>query len=69
MPSIEKKNREENLKDKFRSLFSPQDPQKKKNALPPKTHFSIWYILLAFFLFSVLPGLEWVPPIPSGRKT
>ena len=38
----------EDLKIKFRSLFSPQDPQKKKDALPPKAHFSIWYFLIVF---------------------
>jgi cell division protease FtsH len=54
MPSNEKKEPAENLKDKFRSLFSPQDPQKKKDALPPKTHFSIWYFLMALLLFSIL---------------
>jgi len=54
MPSTEKKDLGENLKDKFRSLFGPQDPQKKKNALPPKAHFSIWYFLIAFLLFSYL---------------
>jgi cell division protease FtsH len=54
MPSTEKKDPGEDLKDKIRSFFSPQDPQKKKNALPPKAHFSIWYFLLAFLLFSSL---------------
>ena len=54
MPSNEKKDLRENLKDKIRSLFGSQDPQKKKNALPPKAHFSIWYFLLAFLLFSYL---------------
>jgi cell division protease FtsH len=43
-----------NLKIKLQSLFSPQDPQKKKDALPPKTHFSIWYFLIAFLLFTYL---------------
>lgn len=42
----------DNLKNRFRSLVSPQDPQKKKNALPPKTHFSIWYFLIVFLLFT-----------------
>jgi cell division protease FtsH len=42
----------DNLKDQFRSLFNPQDPQKKKNALPPKAHFSIWYFVIVFLLFS-----------------
>jgi cell division protease FtsH len=44
----------DNLKDKLRSLFIPQDPRKKKDALPPKAHFSIWYFLIAFLLFSYL---------------
>ncbi len=52
MPSNGIKELIENLKDKFRSVFSPQDPQKKKNALPPKAHFSIWYFLIAFLLFT-----------------
>jgi cell division protease FtsH len=54
MPSDGKKDPLEDLKDKFRSFFGTQDPQKKKNALPPKAHFSIWYFLLAFLLFSYL---------------
>ena len=54
MPSERKKEPLEDLKDKLRSLFGTQDPQKKKNALPPKAHFSIWYFLLAFLLFSYL---------------
>jgi cell division protease FtsH len=54
MPSNEKKSPQGNLQDKLRSFFGAQDPQKKKNALPPKAHFSIWYFLLAFLLFSYL---------------
>jgi cell division protease FtsH len=54
MPSNGKKELLEDLKDKFRFLFGAQDPQKKKNALPPKAHFSIWYFLLAFLLFTYL---------------
>ena len=54
MPSNGKKEPMENLIDKFRSIFSPKDPQKKKNALPPKAHFSIWYFVMAFLLFSYL---------------
>jgi cell division protease FtsH len=54
MPSNGKQEPQENLIDKFRSLFGPQDPQKKKNALPPKAHFSIWYFLIAFILFIYL---------------
>jgi cell division protease FtsH len=54
MPSNEKKELGEKLKDKIGSFFGPPDPQKKKDALPPKAHFSIWYFLMAFLLFSYL---------------
>jgi cell division protease FtsH len=54
MPSNGKKEPMEELKDKFRSLFGPRDPQKKKDGLPPKTHFSIWYFLIAFLLITYL---------------
>jgi cell division protease FtsH len=54
MPTNGKKEPLEDLKDKFRFLFGPQDPQKKKNALPPRARFSIWYFLLAFLLFTYL---------------
>jgi cell division protease FtsH len=54
MSSDEKKELSENLKDKFRSVFGSQDPKQKKNALPPKTHFSIWYFLIAFLLFTIM---------------
>ena len=43
----------EDWKTKLRSLFSPQD-QQKKNALPPKAHFSIWYFLVAFLIFTLI---------------
>jgi len=54
MPSNGKKEPVENLIDKLRSLFGLNDPQKKKSALPPKAHFSIWYFLMAFLLFTYL---------------
>ena len=34
----------ENLMDTLRSYFVSQEPQDKKNSLPPKAHFSIWYL-------------------------
>jgi hypothetical protein len=54
MPSNGKKEGRQNLSDKFPFLFGTQDPQKKKNALPPKTHFSIWYFFLALLLFTYM---------------
>ena len=50
MPSAEEKEPQENITDKFRSLCAPKDPQNKKNALPPKTHFSIWYFFIMMLL-------------------
>jgi cell division protease FtsH len=51
MPSNGIRERIQDSKDKLRSLFGPQQ-REKKNALPPKAHFSIWYFLVAFLLFS-----------------
>jgi hypothetical protein len=59
MPSDGKKEPLEDLKDKIRSFFGTQGPQ-KKNALPPKAHFSIWYFLMAFLLFSYLQQIFFV---------
>ena len=57
MPSDEKKAPMEELKDKVRSLFGSRDPQKKKDGLPPKTHFSIWYFLIAMLLDYLLAAV------------
>jgi cell division protease FtsH len=70
MPSNGKKEPIEDLKDKLRSFFGPRDPQKKKDALPPKTHFSIWYFLIAFLLFTYLQQYflsRKVETIPYGQ--
>ena len=52
MPSDGRKEPLEDLKDKLRSLFGSQE--RRKNTLPPKAHFSIWYFLIAFLLFTYL---------------
>ena len=44
---------QENLMDRLRGMFGLQDPQ-KKDALPPKAHFSIWYFLIAVLAFSYM---------------
>jgi cell division protease FtsH len=54
MPSDGKKELADTLRDKLRSLFGPKPPQKTKDGLPPKVHFSIWYFLIAFLLISSL---------------
>jgi cell division protease FtsH len=70
MPPKGKKEPIGDLKDKLRSFFGPRDPQKKKDALPPKTHFSIWYFLIAFLLFTYLQQFYFarkVETIPYGQ--
>jgi cell division protease FtsH len=54
VPLAERKEPEENLTEKIRSFFGLRDGRKNKNTLPPKTHFSIWYFLIAFLLFTYL---------------
>lgn len=70
MQSNWKREPGEILKDKFRSIVSPKDSQKKKNALPPKFPFNIWYFLVVFLLFSFLQQyflLETVETIPYSQ--
>ena len=52
MASNENKDPIGNLMDKLRSLLGFQERQ--KNTLPPKARFSIWYFLIAIFLFTYL---------------
>ena len=54
MPSDGKKDSQETLMDTIRSLFDSRAPDKKKNGLQPRTHFSIWYFVMAVLAFSYL---------------
>ena len=65
MPSIGKKEPEENLADKVRSFFGLRNGQKNKNALPPKTHFSIWYFFIAVLLFTYLQQYLFSPKVET----
>ena len=70
MPPDKKKELMEEIKDRFHSFFSPLDPQKKKDALPPKTHFSIWYFMIALLFFTYLQQYYFsrkVETIPYGQ--
>jgi hypothetical protein len=55
------------FKDKLSSLFGSQTPQGKGKGLPPKAHFSIWYFLIVFLLFTLVqqyflsPKVETIP--------
>jgi len=67
MPANEERTPLKELKDRFRALFTPGAPQTKKDGLPPKAHFSIWYFLMAFLLITYLqqyffsPNVETIP--------
>ena len=52
MASNGNKEPRKNSLDNLRSFLGLQ--QRRKNALPPKAHFSIWYFLIAFLLFTYL---------------
>ncbi len=66
MPSTDKGPRE-HLMDRLRSLLGQPGPRKRKDGLPPKTHFSIWYLLIAILLFMYVqqyffsPNVETIP--------
>jgi len=50
----EKKGPDDNILGKFRSFLDDGDGQRKKGGLPRKTHFSIWYFLIAMLLIIIL---------------
>jgi len=57
MAQDEKKGPIQNLNDRLRSLFGlggPADSGQKKEGLPPKTHFTLWYFLFVFLLLLLL---------------
>jgi cell division protease FtsH len=65
MAEDDEKNPNELLKRRIKSFFSPPDPQKKKGALPPKAHFSIWYFLIIFLLISVIQNYFLTPRVEN----
>jgi cell division protease FtsH len=65
MAEDDEKNPNELLKRRIKSFFSPPNPQKKKGALPPKAHFSIWYFLIIFLLISVIQNYFLTPRVEN----
>ena len=65
MPANEEKSLLEDLKEKFQSFLTPQEGLKKKDALPPKAHFSIWYFLIAFLLLTYLQQYFFSPKVET----
>jgi cell division protease FtsH len=56
---------EENFKDKLSSFLGFQAPQRKEKGLPPKAHFSIWYFLIVFLLFSLVQTYFLAPKVET----
>ena len=65
MASGEKREPENNVIDKLRSFFSPRTGQGKKDGLPPKAHFSIWYFLIMMILILALQQYFLSPKVES----
>ena len=65
MDEDDEKNPSEIFKKRLKSFFSPPDPQRKKNALPPKAHFSIWYFLIIFLLISAIQNYFLAPRVEN----
>lgn len=65
MPSNQEKRPKDNFREKLNSFFGSQDPARKKKALPPKAHFSIWYFLIVFSLLTLLQHYFLSPKVES----
>ena len=63
--SDDKRELKNNVIDQLRSFFAPQNPQKKKDGLPPKTHFSIWYFLIMMLLIMYLQQYFFSPKVET----
>lgn len=55
----------EDLKERLRTLFAPRDVHQKKDSLPPKTHFSIWYFLITFVIIFYLQQHFFSPKVET----
>ena len=65
MASGERREPENNVMDRLRSFFSPRTGQGKKDGLPPKAHFSIWYFFIMMFLILALQQYFLSPKVES----
>jgi cell division protease FtsH len=65
MASGGRREPENNVMDRLRSFFSPRTGQGKKDGLPPKAHFSIWYFFIMMFLILALQQYFLSPKVES----
>ena len=70
MSANKEKGPMDGFKELYYSFFGSKDPKEKKKGLPPKAHFSIWYVLIAIFAFGYLQQYYFsstVETIPYGQ--
>jgi cell division protease FtsH len=65
MASGEKREPENNVTDRLRSFFGLRTGKGKKDGLPPKAHFSIWYFLIMMILILALQQYFLSPKVES----
>ena len=65
MASGEKKEPENSVMDRVRFLFNPRTTQGKKDGLPPKAHFSIWYFVIMMVLIIALEQYYLTPKVEN----
>jgi cell division protease FtsH len=54
VPPAQQDKTKQTLKDKLGSFLNPQDQGGNKNPMQPKTHFTLWYFLIAFVILMFL---------------
>jgi len=65
MASGEKKEPENSVMNRVRFLFNPRTTQGKKDGLPPKAHFSIWYFVIMMVLIIALEQYYLTPKVEN----
>ena len=65
MPEDAERDPNEAFKKRLKSFFTPPDPQRQKQALPPKARFSIWYFLIIFLLLTLVQNYFLAPTVET----
>ncbi len=66
MPNGDDSQKEENFKEKLSQFFRASDPEdKRKQKLPPKANFSIWYFLIVFLALILVQNYFLAPRVET----
>ncbi len=66
MPNGDDSQKEENFKEKLGQFFRASDPEdKRKQKLPPKANFSIWYFLIVFLALIIVQNYFLAPRVET----